>query len=191
MSLLRRLVLISIMGLLAGCAAPQQQQRLATPSGNPEIVVPNATRKAVIDRIVASKLEKGMQIKSVSDYGVVVGKKMDNNLMASLVYGSRYDSTPEGRITYSVVEVPEGIRVFSRTEIVTNPGSAFEQVSDVTQNVSGQMQAELESLRAIFDGSRNTPADTKKEMTCQGKEGGGIECRPISSPSRPTAPAPN
>ncbi len=144
-----RSILISVFILVVtGCAAPQQ--RLATPSGNPEIVIPNSTRKLVIDNLVAHKLEKGMQIKSVNDYGVVVGKKIEGSSMASFIYGSRYDSTPEVRITYTVVATGNGVRVFSRTEMVTNPGSAYERVSDLTQNLSGQMQAELEQLKAEF-----------------------------------------
>jgi hypothetical protein len=130
MNSMRRCLIVVVIGLLAACATPQQ--RLATPSGNPEIIIPNATRKAVIDKIVAEKLEKGMQVKSVNDYGVVVGKKIEDNLMASIAFGSRYDSTPEARITYNVVEVPGGVRVFSRLEVVTNPGSAFERTSDLT-----------------------------------------------------------
>lgn len=144
----RSMFIVISVAILAGCATPPQ--RLATPSGNPEIVIPNTTRKQVIDKIVAAKLEKGMQVKSVNDYGVVVGKKVDSSFMASFLYGSRYDSTPEARITYSVVETAGGVRVFSRTEMVTNPGSAYERVSDVTQNLSGEMQGELEQLKAVL-----------------------------------------
>lgn len=145
-----RLAIFLGVSLIAACAAPPQQ-RLSTPSGNPETIFPNTTRKAVIDQIVASKLEKGMQVKTVSDYSVVVGKKVDNNFMASFLYGSRYDSTPEVRLTYNVVEVAGGVRVFSRMEIVTNPGSAFERVSDLTSQYAAQLQAELEPSRASVD----------------------------------------
>lgn len=140
---LRSILIIAVfLSVVTGCATPPQ--RLATPSGNPEIVIPNSTRKLVIDKLVADKLEKGMQVKSVNDYGVVVGKKVDSSFMASFLYGSRYDSTPEARITYNVVETRDGVKVFSRAEMVTNPGSAYERVSDITQNISGQMQDELE-----------------------------------------------
>jgi hypothetical protein len=149
--MLRRLhlaIIVVVISFVAGCAAPPQ--RLATPSGNPEIVIPNAARKLVIDKIVASKLEKGMQVKSVNDYGVVVGKKIEDSTMAAFLYGSRYDSIPEARITYNLVEAADGLRVFSRSEIVTNPGSAYERVTNITNSVSGQMQTELEQLKASF-----------------------------------------
>lgn len=144
----RTLLIGFFIAVLVGCATPAQ--RLATPSGNPEIVIPNTTRKAVIDKIIAAKLEKGMQVKSVNDYGVVVGKKVDGSFMASFLYGSRYDSTPEVRITYNVVETAGGVRVFSRTEMITNPGSAYERTSDVTQSLSSQMQSELEQFKAAL-----------------------------------------
>lgn len=145
--MLRSAVLLAS-ALLVSCATTPPP--LQTPSGRPEIVIRDASRKAVIDRIVAVKLEKGLQVKSVTDYGIVVTKKIDHSFMASLLYGSQYDSTPEARITYNVVEVPEGIRVFSRTEMITNPGSGFERVSDVTEQVSQQMMDELQQLRAGF-----------------------------------------
>ena len=135
--------------LLSACAAPAP--RLQTTSGNPEIVIPDVSKKQVINQIVSSKLEKGMQIKNVSDYGVTVSKRIDNSLMASLLYGSSYDSNPELRITYNVVEQGAAVKVFSRAEIITNPGSSFEKSSDVTRNFASQMQSELEQLKSKLE----------------------------------------
>ena len=138
-----------VAGVVAGCAAPAP--RLQTASGNPEIIIANVSKKQVIEKIVAAKLEKGMQVKSVTDYGVIVAKKVDNSFMASFLYGSRYDSTPEARIHYNVVESGSGVKVFSRTEMVTNPGGGFERTSDVTSSIGTQMQAELEELKAHLE----------------------------------------
>lgn len=148
MILLMRLASLSLVALLVACAAPPQ--RLATASGKPEVTIPNASRKAVIDKLVAWKLEAGMNVKSASDYGFVASKAIDNNFMASFLYGSSYNSVPEARLTYSVVESPAGVRVFGRTEIVTNPGGGFERVNDVTEQAGGMMLAELERLRDSF-----------------------------------------
>lgn len=145
-----RLVFKSMLGLfaillVAGCGTPPQ--RLDTASGKPEIVIPHVERKQVIDTIVASKLEKGLKVLSVSDYSVVVGKVVTASTMASFLYGSRYDSNPEARITYNIVETGDGVRVFSSTEMVTNPGSGFERKSDVTGALASEMQNELVQLR--------------------------------------------
>ena len=131
--------------LVTACTAPEQ--KLKTASGNPEIVIAGVTQKQVIDQIVAIKLQKGMQIRSVNDYGVTVSKRIGESFMASLVYGSSYDSNPEARITYNVVEDGDAVRVYSRTEIITNPGSGFEKSTDVTANLAGQMQDELRKLQ--------------------------------------------
>jgi hypothetical protein len=150
MAYINRIAIVAFFTILVSCAIPQQQ-KLATPSGNPEIIISNVTRKAVIDRLIEAKLQMGMQLKSVSDYSVVFGQKADtSNFMASLAYGSRYDPTPEARITYNVVEIANGVRVFSRLEVVTNPGSGFERVSDRTQSYAQKMQNELVQLRASF-----------------------------------------
>ncbi|XGB40244.1 MAG: hypothetical protein LVT47_06005 [Cyanobacteria bacterium LVE1205-1] len=128
----------------------QRPPRLQTECGNPEIVIEGVTKKQVIDQIVSSKLEKGMQIKNVNDYGVTVSKRIDDSFIASLLYGSRYDSYPEARITYNVVEQGASVKVYSRIEIITNPGSGFEKSSDVTASHATQMQSELEQLKGKF-----------------------------------------
>ena len=143
-----RLIACALSATLMACAAPQRPQALSTPSGNPEIVIPNVTRKAVVDKLVAAKLEKGMQIRSVYEYGLSVGQKMSSYPMASFLFGSSYDATPELRYTYNLVDVPGGVRVFSRSEIITNPGSGFERPSDITQRLSAELQAELVQLRS-------------------------------------------
>jgi hypothetical protein len=136
-----------LLALLMGCAAPRQP--LNTASGHPEILIANVSKKQVIDRIVASKLEKGVKIKSITDYAVIVAGKVDS-FWARFAYGSRYDPTPEARITYTVVETGTGVKVFSRAEMVTNPGSGFERVSDATAQVASELQAELETLPAAL-----------------------------------------
>ena len=129
--------------LVTACATPQ---KLATPSGRPEVFIANATRKAALDAIVAAKLQKGLEIKSATHYAVTAAGKVQGSLGASLLFGSRYDSTPEARITYSVVDVPGGIRVYSRVDMVTNPGSGFERSTDITDQMATRLQAELEEL---------------------------------------------
>ena len=132
--------------LLASCAT--QPQKLATPSGRPEVYIANATPKEAIDAITAAKLQKGLAIKSVNDYAVTFATRIEGSLSGSLLFGSSYDRNPEARFTYTVVNVPGGIRVYSKIEMVTNPGSAFERSSDITTQMAVRMQSELEELRA-------------------------------------------
>jgi len=166
--------------LLIGCATPPV--RLQTQSGNPEIVIPNVSKKQVIEKLVASKLEKGMQIRSVTEFGVVVVKRVENSIGASLLYGSRYDSVPEARVHYNVVEFGPNVKVFSTAQMVTNPGSSFERASDVTASVAGQMQAELQDLQASFAAHISS--------TSSGTAPAADKTQPVTTPPSETQPVP-
>ena len=153
------LATIATAALLVGCAAPARQP-LSTPSGRPEVTIQGASKKQVADAIVAGALEHGTQVKSVSDYGVVLARRADGNLAAALLYGSRYDSTPELRLHLNMVDVTSGVRVFGRAEMVTNPGSAFERINDVTAGSMHDVQALLGRLESKFKGSAIAPPTT-------------------------------
>jgi hypothetical protein len=113
-------------------------------------MIPNATKKQVADAIVASALRKGSQIRNVSDYGVTLAKRAEGNIGMAILYGSRYDSVPEGRIHLNMVDVPGGVLVYGRAEIVTNPGSGFERINDVTSSAGQQIQTSLQDIRSQF-----------------------------------------
>jgi len=134
---------VLVASLMAGCGPLGTQ---VDNSATPEVFISNVTKKQVLDRIVSAKLSKGMQIKSSDDYGVVVAKK-DESLAGALLYGSQYDGTPEMRVRYSVIEQDSGVKVFSRAEMVTNPGSGYERTNDATAQYFDQMQSELEDLQ--------------------------------------------
>lgn len=143
-----RALLLTFMLLLTGCHTPHAGQ--ANYVGPPEAVVLGATKKQLVDLLVAKKLEKGMQVRDVSEYGFTVVKRLEGNLTAALLFGSRYDSTPAARVIYGLVDVPGGVKVFVRAEIVTNPGSGFERVNDVTASAGSDIRRELEELQASF-----------------------------------------
>jgi hypothetical protein len=146
-ALLRRFMSVTLALCIAGCAGPGARQ---SNSGPPEAVVLGATKKQVIDMLVRFKLERRMQVKDVSDYGFVAVGRLENNMTASMLFGSRYDSVPAIRFHYNVVDVEGGVKVFVRSEIVTNPGSAFERVSDLTGGLGPEIRRELEDVQANF-----------------------------------------
>jgi len=147
---------------LVSCAPTSPPLR--TVSGNPEITIPNTTKRKVIDTIVAGKFAKGMQLREVTDYGVVMTKRVDNSFWASFIYGSKYDSTPELRIHYNVVEEGTGVRVYSTAEMITNPGSAFERLSDITSTFRTQMQADLQQLKSILTPVKQQPLRSQQSF---------------------------
>lgn len=144
-TLLQTCVLAAVLAS-AGCAAPQ---RLATPSGSPEVLVEGAGKKQVADRLAGTLVGMGFQVRAANDYQLTFGKPVDSPMLQSL-YGSQFNRVPELRHEYALVDVPGGIRVLGHAKIVTNPGSGFEKTEDLTQALGADMQVGLERLAASF-----------------------------------------
>lgn len=97
-------------------------------------------------------LSKGFNIKSTNDYSMVFGKPLEN-IGASLLLGSTYDVTPEHRVTVSIVDLINGVRVVLTNQIITNPGSAFERVTDASTGTAGNSWQEfLVAFAGLFRG---------------------------------------
>ena len=120
---------IAFFMLLSGCATVQP---LGTPTGKPEVTIPNVTKKEVVDALTNQMLSWGYHVKAVTDYNAVYGKRTES-MAAAIFLGSRYDAIPEARISYATVETDIGVRVVATLEMITNPGSAFERVTDLSQ----------------------------------------------------------
>jgi len=141
----RTLLTIVVSFILAGCATVPP---LNTPSQRPEVTITGASKKEILDTLVAEMLSRGAQVKRIDEYSAVFGIR-DDSFTGALLFGSRYDSTPEARVTFNLVETGNGIRVFGNSAMVTNPGSAFERVTDMTGGkLAHDMQAALERLKA-------------------------------------------
>lgn len=137
-------VLVMVVGL-CGCATVQ----LGTPSGKPEVTIPNVTQKQVVDALVNQMIAGGYQVQSMNNYRAVFGKK-DNSLASSLLLGSKWNTTPEYRIIYNFVVTNEGVRIIiTNIEGVTNPGTGFERITDLNQGkVAQSWQNMLEQLKS-------------------------------------------
>lgn len=144
-----------LMVSLCSCATVQQVGQLNTPSGRPEVEIPGVTKKQVETAILAREMERGWDLKTQTD-AMLVFSKRTNDFGAMLLYGSRYDVTPEGRLKFTLVEVPTGVRVFLKVEIITNPGSAFERVTEVVS------QKDLEGDQVVLEEIRDKLLGTVK-----------------------------
>ena len=78
-------------------------------------------------------LDRGYIVTRESDYLVTFDKRIENVLAAALL-GSRYDSTPNARVTYTIAKLQGRIRVIADLAVVTNPGSAFERLTNANAN---------------------------------------------------------
>jgi hypothetical protein len=141
------IVILISASILAGCmTAPV---RFNTQSGKPEVTIYGTTKKKVSEAIINREISKGWDLKSQSDSLLIFAQK-NTSFGAQLLFGSKYDTVPESRITFTLIENNDGIRVLLKAELVTNPGSAFEKVTDMTSNadVSSQSQIVLEEIKA-------------------------------------------
>lgn len=142
-----RVINLALVCLLAVSCAPVKP--LATPSGRPEVTITGATKKQILDVLVENLVGQGMELRRLDDYTAVFGKR-DSSFGSAVLFGSRYDSTPEMRVTFTLVDVAGAVRVYCNAAMVTNPGSAHERISDATAANGEEIQQMLQRLRARF-----------------------------------------
>ena len=137
-----------ILVLITGCATIKP---LNTPTGKPEVIIPDASKSEIADQITNAMLSWDFQLQK-RDENILVFAKRDQRLGSSLLFGSRYDSTPEWRFIYNIVDHHEGIRVIANIAAITNPGSAFERVTDLSRGSkdSENVYALLTQIREGF-----------------------------------------
>jgi membrane-associated protease RseP (regulator of RpoE activity) len=144
--------LISFCILFLFSCAPIQKSTINTQSGKPEVSISNVPKKRIADELVNQMLSQGFSVKSSSDYSIVFIKPLDN-VGASLLLGSRYDVTPEHRVIMNIVESNNIVRIVANNQAITNPGSAFERVTDLsTGNAGDSWQKFLTSFAGLFIG---------------------------------------
>lgn len=145
MSMVRKLVLVvSLSFFLVSCAAPITHN---TPSNRPEVAIDSTDAGKVKSFLVSAMLNHGYNITRESDFRIVFDRPVQNALAAALL-GSRYDSTPNARVTFSVVPSGNTIRVIADLAVITNPGSAFERRMSMNshQNSKG-IQALMDAVK--------------------------------------------
>jgi hypothetical protein len=111
---------------LAGC---EPIDTAPLPSAN--FSVP-ASKDRTKEALVALMTGRGYTISTDSTF-LLAFDKPEDSLGAAILYGSDYDATPNLRVVYTVTGSSPA-QVVTRMLVVTNPGSAFERTSDVTEN---------------------------------------------------------
>ncbi|MFW5987938.1 MAG: hypothetical protein ACOCQA_00705 [bacterium] len=143
---MKKLLLIILIVVLsfsfAGCS--QKKAEFDTMTGKPEVVINNISKSKIINRLNEEMLKREYTINEESENKIVYGKESDS-ILASVMFGSDYDSTPEARITYNFVEYEEKdkVRVIATLEAITNPGSAHERKHDMTYSEDGKKYFEI------------------------------------------------
>jgi len=122
-----------ILGIVALCAAVAGCQTAAqapsTASGKPEVTI-KAQTAAIKARLLSLAMDRRFSVTKDTEYLLQIEKPTEN-LGAAILLGSKYDSTPAERIVFTFAPVGDSVRVVASSMFVTNPGSAFEQLTPI------------------------------------------------------------
>jgi hypothetical protein len=144
-------------GLAVALAACQTAQPPSTASGKPEVTIRATTAAAVKARILSLAMDRRFNVTQDTEHLLQVEKPSDN-LGASLLLGSKYDSVPSERIVFTFAPIGDQVRVVASSMYVTNPGSAFERITPVAAGEGvDRTQATLDELKASMEAPAASP----------------------------------
>ncbi|RWL80669.1 MAG: hypothetical protein EOR67_30975 [Mesorhizobium sp.] len=111
---------------------------------------------------MSAYLGRGFQIVRDSDLQLVMDRPAKDNFGAQLVFGSQWNVVPNSRLSLTFLG-NNPTQVNAQLAIVTNPGSGFEQVTDLTNNASArqQLQIGMSQAKTIAEAQRSAPKTAK------------------------------
>lgn len=141
MSLKLALSLISLV-FISGCQTTQGP--LATNN-----FTFNADKTRTKEAIIATFVPRGYQIVKDSEFQLVMDRPANDSFGAQLVYGSQWNSIPNARVILTITG-SKPTNVNSQIQVVTNPGSGFERVNDVSNHAESRntIAAAMEQAKA-------------------------------------------
>jgi hypothetical protein len=149
---------------LGACTAPTH---LDTPSGHPEATISRTTPNKVKAALVHNMKDKGFQITKDKQFELAFDRPLDSKLAEALL-GSKANGTPNLRITYSIAQVGDDVRVIADLAAITNPGSASEQSTDMNGAAKGapvhDVQSFLDDLRTELNNAQTSNPSLKKPV---------------------------
>jgi len=139
-------IFLSILAFVMSCAS---QTSFDTPSGKPEVFIPNISKDQVITKLAEAGIESGAEIHSLTEYQLILSA--EGSVAQNLFFGSTFNPNTRDVIQFGFIERDQGVRVIGSRFIVSNPGSGFERRLDATTgNLGKQVQMLLDGLRDSF-----------------------------------------
>lgn len=138
---MKRVLLIgAVSSALLGCRTTYD-----TASGRPEITVARSAGE-VKTAIASYLLNRGFRVIKDTDLQVVA-ERQTQNIGAALLFNTEFGGLPTERVTITFLSSGGNTRVVSEVAVVSNAGSAFEKVTQMTNSpIAGDMQQELAGL---------------------------------------------
>ncbi|NCA87190.1 hypothetical protein [Thiocapsa roseopersicina] len=138
---------VMVFGVLAMLGSASNQSVNPPSAASTDFTFENTTTKAVVDQLVSLNMSNGLTVTNATDY-MVIAQGLDRSMGAMMLYGSKYDRVPALRLTYNIGNLGDGrVRVIGKANMITNPGSAHEQSSDFTSEMSGHINGQLMTIR--------------------------------------------
>lgn len=158
---MKRIIAFIAIAFLGGCVTDAASSYApSTASGKPEVTI-KAPVAAIKSALISRAMNKGYSVTKDSDYVLQIEKKTDN-LGAAVLLGSKYDSVPAERYVFTFAQVNNEVRVVASTMFVTNPGSAFEQLTPVTTGQAVQnTESSLNEVKTQLEAEKITPTDAR------------------------------
>jgi hypothetical protein len=147
---MRILGIVALCAALAGCQTAAQAP--STASGKPEVTI-KAQTAAIKARLLSLAMDRRFNVTKDTEYLLQIEKPSDN-MGAAILLGSKYDAVPAERIVFTFAPMGDSVRVVAASMFVTNPGSAFEQLTPINAGEGvDRTQATLQEIK----GSLETP----------------------------------
>jgi apolipoprotein N-acyltransferase len=145
---MRILGIVALCVALAGCQTAAQAP--ATASGKPEVTI-KATTGAIKARLLSLAMDRRFNVTKDTEYLLQIEKPTEN-MGAAILLGSKYDSTPAERIVFTFAPMGDSVRVVAASMFVTNPGSAFEQLTPINAGEGiDRTQAALQEIKTSLE----------------------------------------
>ena len=136
---------------LGGCAPQAGMVRYAPPR-RLEVTIPNATKKDVTDDVVSAMVAREFTIVAITDYTAVFSRQLSDGSAARGRKMARA-AAQEERASYTIVTAGNGVRLVLTDQLITNPGSPSERVTDASGGAAGDSWQEfLNGLPNLFRG---------------------------------------
>ncbi len=142
----KKAVLLCLCGILISCAA---NQRLATPSGRPEVTV-NATVSRAQNVTIDVMASNGYALTSQTSNALVFEKEMppDQAMVFLIGVGNPYSSQPKSIVRFVFTSSGGQVRIYGTVQASTQGPFGQTTNLDITSGKSAQaLQTSLEALK--------------------------------------------
>lgn len=156
---MRILGIVALCAVVAGCQTAAQAP--STASGKPEVTI-KAQTAAIKARLLSLAMDRRFNVTKDTEYLLQIEKPTEN-FGAAVLLGSKYDSVPAERIVFTFAPIGDSVRVVAASMFVTNPGSAFEQLTPINagEGVDRTQAALLEIKQSIEAAAAPAVAELK------------------------------